>query len=61
MDKLQVKMLVEKGLLAESPQWDIQRPFYLSCIARDAAEEVAASVNFNLADFVYHQQHNSVI
>lgn len=54
-------MLVEKGLLAESPHWEIQRPFYLSCIARDAADEVAASVGFNLADFMYHSQHNSVI
>lgn len=56
----QLRSLVEKGLLSQAPHWDLQRPFYMSCITQDTAVELAKTVNnFNLGDFMYYNnQHN---
>jgi hypothetical protein len=53
-----VKSLVEKGLLAESSGWSVERPTYLSSVGYDTALRLSQLMRFELQDFMYTKTNN---
>lgn len=54
---IQLKSLVEKGLLLENANWSVEKPMYLSCVTYDTASKLSQMMKFELQDFMYNSSN----